>query len=279
VPRQPVPDGKQQRVRVNRHHRQRKRLLAARLQLKPDTRRFTVEMTDRAGRNGEPLQRRAGSRKSIAHTQSWSAGSGEDKENMTADVAAMTGMKRKSSTTEKPAKKLRSKSIGPGGIDAIRELAVTDNKVGQLTSDPGNLLSNALSQTTSVIPIKSILKPTIPLSPLREIPSYPLQAGSQRKLRGRRATGNYQGGQPADSTSSADRSPAPATVNDIEKLASPFNTGVSASKVNDGGCSDEAGHVSAEELREKELRDKERREVLERREARRKSLGASPYSS
>lgn len=86
-------------------------------------------MADQVGRNGETLPRKVGSRKSIAHTQSWPTTLGEDKENMTADVGEMTGMKRKSMPTDRPSKKSRSKSIGPGGVDGLKEAARNQQKV------------------------------------------------------------------------------------------------------------------------------------------------------
>lgn len=62
-------------------------------------------------------------RKSIAHMPSPDTISElSNKENMTADISTMTGVKGKGKTSTK---KARSKSIGPGGLDALKE-------------DPGN---------------------------------------------------------------------------------------------------------------------------------------------
>lgn len=53
----------------------------------------------------------------------------EDKENMTADVGAIAGLKRSSRQGDGPYKKLRSKSIGPGGLDALKEKSTDQRKV------------------------------------------------------------------------------------------------------------------------------------------------------
>jgi len=54
------------------------------------------------------------SRKSIAHTPT--ADALGDKENLTVDVAGLTGLTAKNTSV---VKKSRSKSIGPGGLDAL----------------------------------------------------------------------------------------------------------------------------------------------------------------
>ena len=64
------------------------------------------------------------SRKSLAHIPS----SGMDQENMTADIGALVGGKN-AVPIEKPLKKSRSKSIGPGGLDALKDTAGNRRKV------------------------------------------------------------------------------------------------------------------------------------------------------
>lgn len=69
-----------------------------------------------------PKKGRAGprARKSIAHMPT--QGVNGDKENITVDIAAATVAVSNSIAQEKPlAKKPRSKSIGPGGLDALKE--------------------------------------------------------------------------------------------------------------------------------------------------------------
>jgi kinetochore protein Spc7/SPC105 len=64
------------------------------------------------------------SRKSLGHVES----SSFDQENMTADIGALAGRKRDVSI-EKSAKKSRSKSIGPGGLDALKDTTGNRRKV------------------------------------------------------------------------------------------------------------------------------------------------------
>ncbi|KFY45544.1 hypothetical protein V495_02919 [Pseudogymnoascus sp. VKM F-4514 (FW-929)] len=101
------------------------------------------------------------SRKSLAHVPSSSTGM--DKENITADIGAMVGSnKRAPPIAGKAAKKSRSKSIGPGGLDA-------------LMSSSGNR-----RKSIAAPPPRSILKPTI--APLQEIPARkpsPKKSGQQ----------------------------------------------------------------------------------------------------
>lgn len=68
-----------------------------------------------------PAMRRPKSRKSIAHLPSAEKGNAIDKENMTADVGALSGTQKGQKNGERPGKKSRSKSIGPGGVDALLE--------------------------------------------------------------------------------------------------------------------------------------------------------------
>jgi kinetochore protein Spc7/SPC105 len=61
------------------------------------------------------------SRKSIAHLPSAEHGGSMDKENMTADIGALVGSHKRATAGEKLNKKSRSKSIGPGGLDALKD--------------------------------------------------------------------------------------------------------------------------------------------------------------
>lgn len=67
---------------------------------------------------------RTKSRKSLAHIPS----SAMDQENMTTDFGALAAGK-KAAPIEKPAKKSRSKSIGPGGLDALKDTTGNRRKV------------------------------------------------------------------------------------------------------------------------------------------------------
>ncbi|QSZ32306.1 hypothetical protein DSL72_001880 [Monilinia vaccinii-corymbosi] len=105
--------------------------------------------------NTLPATRRPKSRKSLSALPA-------DKENMTAELGALTG---KRAPVEKPAKKSRSKSIGPGGLDALKD--TTGNRRKSIATIPQP-------------PPRSILKPTMP--PLREIPAHnPNRRTSPRK--------------------------------------------------------------------------------------------------
>lgn len=64
------------------------------------------------------------SRKSLAHVPS----SAMDQENMTADIGSLIGGK-KPVPIEKASKKSRSKSIGPGGLDALKDTTGNRRKV------------------------------------------------------------------------------------------------------------------------------------------------------
>ena len=44
-----------------------------------------------------------------------------DKENMTADIGTLGGAGKRALLGERPSKKSRSKSIGPGGLDALKD--------------------------------------------------------------------------------------------------------------------------------------------------------------
>jgi len=65
------------------------------------------------------------SRKSLAHIPS---ASDMEQENMTADIGALA-VGKQAIPIEKPNKKLRSKSIGPGGLDALKDTSGNRRKV------------------------------------------------------------------------------------------------------------------------------------------------------
>ena len=67
------------------------------------------------------------SRKSLGHIPS---NSEMDQENATADLGALAAGKR-SLPMERPTKKSRSKSIGPGGLDALKDTSGNRRKVNQ----------------------------------------------------------------------------------------------------------------------------------------------------
>jgi len=87
-------------------------------------------------------------RKSLAHLPSPEVGG--DKENATMDSAGMSNL---TAHDKRTAKKSRSKSIGPGGLDALKES--TDNKrevrYGHLRPDYGTLRWCAVHTSSSQI--------------------------------------------------------------------------------------------------------------------------------
>jgi kinetochore protein Spc7/SPC105 len=68
------------------------------------------------------------SRKSLAHQPSADM---VDKENMTADIGALGVAHKRATIGERSLKKSRSKSIGPGGLDALRDTTGNKRKVSQ----------------------------------------------------------------------------------------------------------------------------------------------------
>lgn len=68
------------------------------------------------------------SRKSMAHPLSPET---VDKENMTADIGALGVGQKRDTFGERPSKKSRSKSIGPGGLDTLRDTTGNRRKVIQ----------------------------------------------------------------------------------------------------------------------------------------------------
>jgi len=69
------------------------------------------------------------SRKSLGHVPPSVA----DQENATADIGALAGKKR-SMPIERPSKKSRSKSIGPGGLDALKDASGNRRQVSIRTN-------------------------------------------------------------------------------------------------------------------------------------------------
>ncbi|KAI9783011.1 MAG: hypothetical protein M1816_001625 [Peltula sp. TS41687] len=221
-------------------------------------------MASHLERDGPTKSHRSSLRKSIAHLPSPTFGVEDNKENLTADVGAMTRMKRASTHSHGPAtKKSRSKSIGPGGLDAFKA-APKAQRTGSSTG----------------LPIKSILKPTIPLSPLREIPSHRVASTSRKtSVAGWASLSGIS--KPSanedlliDISDNDDPGRAPISVSGAETLQNPFDVGLDLQlqRTSEVPVSRMSPDVHVSDDKEKEQREKERKEILERREARRKSL-------
>ncbi|KZF24172.1 Spc7-domain-containing protein [Xylona heveae TC161] len=193
-------------------------------------------MPSPSGRGDIAPRPRPRSRRSIAHMPTGATFGDADKENATTDLGSIKNTKN-AQHAAKALRKSRSKSIGPGGLDA-------------LTDDDIKLAESNVSYP------KSILKPTIPLSPLRQIPSrtptYPaLDDDGNIIMRSQHPLLNGK-----------------SSLFDIPKPSSnSMNPGV------DEGKPKGEEHTAAQrEREEKEERERQRREIQERRDARRKSL-------
>ncbi|GFF39076.1 hypothetical protein IFM58399_05452 [Aspergillus lentulus] len=183
------------------------------------------------------------SRRSIAHVPRSRLTSGLDKENVTTDIGAAQSHDGFAKRAGKD-KKSRSKSLGPGGLDALQD-------------SNGNR-----RKSTMAFPLKSILKPTIPVSPVRNIPSFE-ETRKQTPARGAQQDGVHGGSKDQgeeDLLVDVDN-PAQPSASGPEDPANPFDSFNASSAI-----------AAAREQEEKERRERERQIILEKREARRKSM-------
>ncbi|KAL4918970.1 hypothetical protein BDW62DRAFT_56318 [Aspergillus aurantiobrunneus] len=196
-----------------------------------------------ASRGDSAGSSRPRSRRSIAHVSRSRLTSGGDKENATADVGASRPLAGRQAVMTKE-KKSRSRSLGPGGLDALQD-------------SNGNRRKSA-----AVLPLKSILKPTAPVSPVRSIPTF---EETRRKT-------PAQGAKEQESINSSAQegllidldTPAQQSAAKPDDQTNPFDT-FNASTIRDD-------MAAAREQEEKERRERERKAALEHREARRKSM-------
>ncbi|SLM37356.1 Spc7 kinetochore protein domain [Lasallia pustulata] len=197
------------------------------------------------------VQIRHGARKSIGHQPSPDINT--EKENMTlGNISTMSSMM----DTKAERKKKRSKSIGPGGLDALME-------------DAGN-------RRKSVLPpiVKSILKPTISLSPPKQIPPHSsARSGSPAKTRRSISPKKTTGLDTQANGMVDDRGPP---VTGAEVLPNPFGTPVETNLTTQSPPSELAQEmrvaVRTEEEQQAAAKERQKQEVLARRDARRKSL-------
>ncbi|KAJ5834526.1 hypothetical protein N7447_000552 [Penicillium robsamsonii] len=192
-------------------------------------------------------------RRSIAHVPRSRMTSGLDKENATTEIGAAQPF----SNNTKPAmkdKKSRSKSLGPGGLDALQ-------------NSNGNR-----RQSTASFPLKSILKPTVPVSPVRTIPTF---EETRRRTPARSEQPTHDGTMDAHGQRSQGKdgllidfeaTPGPPTANnDNDDTANPFDTFNATSAIREE-------MAATKERDEQERKDRERQNILEKRAARRKSM-------
>ncbi|KAJ9299219.1 hypothetical protein DTO271G3_2841 [Paecilomyces variotii] len=189
---------------------------------------------------------RVRSRRSIAHVPSSRTASTLDKENATTDISALKPQRRDVRQPVKD-KKSRSKSLGPGGLDALQD-------------SNGNR-----RKSTAAFPLKSILKPTVPVSPVRNIPSFEETRRRTPARSPERNHGNEGNRQGAEGLLIDFSTPTRGSGSGDAHAANPFEAFNAESAVRDD-------IAAAQEREEKERRERERKLILEQREARRKSM-------
>ncbi|KAI9376712.1 hypothetical protein BJX61DRAFT_488959 [Aspergillus egyptiacus] len=195
-----------------------------------------------ASRGDSAGSTRPRSRRSIAHVPR-SRLNGLDKENATTDINAAQPLAGRASGVGKD-KKSRSKSLGPGGLDALQD-------------SNGNR-----RKSTAAFPLKSILKPTVPVSPVRNIPTF---EETRKKTPAREAKGQESSHGTSQEGLLIDfDTPAAKPSSKPDDLTNPFDT-FNASTIRDE-------MAAAREQEEKERRERERKAILQQREARRKSM-------
>ncbi|KAI9038549.1 kinetochore-microtubule binding complex subunit SPC105 [Aspergillus affinis] len=199
-----------------------------------------------ASRGGSAGSARPRSRRSIAHVPRSKLTAGLEKENTIADISSSQPVARFAKLPGKD-KKSRSKSLGPGGLDALQD-------------SNGNR-----RKSTAALPLKSILKPTVPVSPVRNIPSFE----ETRKRTPARGAPQSNDGRGANNGSQGllidlDTPAQPSAPSSSEERANPFD-GFNAEAIRDE-------MAAVREREEQERRERERKAILQQREARRKSM-------
>jgi kinetochore protein Spc7/SPC105 len=114
-----------------------------------------------------PAAKRPKSRQSIAHLPSKN-GAGELKENVTDSISSSERSKSTGPHVDK--KKTRGKSLGPGGLETLKETNRNATQVSSTRPESEDAVAHTLQ--TSLFTPRSILKPTIPLTPPKAIPSF-----------------------------------------------------------------------------------------------------------
>ncbi|KAI9769163.1 MAG: hypothetical protein M1839_003798 [Geoglossum umbratile] len=184
-----------------------------------------------------------------------------NKENMTTDLSSFTALNEISVPTEKPSRKSRSKSIGPGGL-----IEATGNR----------------RKPVAPVGFKSILVPSIPLSPLKEIPAHAASRKVQNDGNPGRPTADPAWQTEGHASLYPDisailrsdmLSKTSAPVSGLANLQNPFAS-TTATKTNETKVT-----LKTEEEQQAAARERwelEKTEIQQRRDARRKSLGGFP---
>ncbi|KAL2000052.1 hypothetical protein VTN02DRAFT_3615 [Thermoascus thermophilus] len=169
-----------------------------------------------------------------------------DQENMTTDISAAQSHRSHAKSSGKD-KKSRSKSLGPGGLDALQDTN-------------GNRRKSA-----AVFPLKSILKPTIPVSPVRTIPTFEetrRRTPARSPERGKNESNNGGNSQGQEGLLIDFSTPTRTPAGGADSQANPFDAFNASAAIRD----------AAREREEREKRERERQAIIEQREARRKSM-------
>ncbi|KAE8378932.1 hypothetical protein BDV26DRAFT_303934 [Aspergillus bertholletiae] len=197
-----------------------------------------------ASRSDSAGSARVRSRRSIAHVPRSRLTSGVDKENTTTDISSSQPTLGSARLGSKD-KKSRSKSLGPGGLDALQ-------------NSNGNR-----RKSTIAFPLKSILKPTVPVSPVRSIPTFE-ETRRRTPARGSQHHEDNEGGGARGKKGMLIDLGTPAQPSESTNESNPFDS-FNASSIRDE-------MAAARERDEKGRRERERKAILEQREARRKSM-------
>ncbi|KAE8136245.1 hypothetical protein BDV38DRAFT_117894 [Aspergillus pseudotamarii] len=197
-----------------------------------------------ASRSDSAGSARPRSRRSIAHVPRSRFTPGVDKENTTTDISSSQPVLGSARLGGKD-KKSRSKSLGPGGLDALQ-------------NSNGNR-----RKSTTAFPLKSILKPTVPVSPVRNIPSFE-ETRRRTPARGSQHHEDNEGGVIQGREGMLIDLGTPAQPSGPINESNPFDS-FNASSIRDE-------MAAARERDEKNRRERERKAILEQREARRKSM-------
>ncbi|RAK97832.1 kinetochore-microtubule binding complex subunit SPC105 [Aspergillus ibericus CBS 121593] len=199
-----------------------------------------------ASRSDSAGSSRPRSRRSIAHVPRSQLTSALEKENATTSISSSQPIGDRPKLAGKD-KKSRSKSLGPGGLDALQD-------------SNGNR-----RKSTAAFPLKSILKPTVPVSPVRNIPTF---EETRRRTPARGPPHNDGTGEGRDQGKEGllidFDTPAQPSGSSGDDRANPFDS------FNAESIRDEMAAVRERE--EKEQRERERKMILQQREARRKSM-------
>ncbi|GKZ17574.1 hypothetical protein AbraIFM66951_004330 [Aspergillus brasiliensis] len=206
-----------------------------------------------ASRSDSAGSSRPRSRRSIAHVPRSQLTSTLDKENATTNISSSQPIGERPKLSAKD-KKSRSKSLGPGGLDALQDSNGNRRKIIRVAF-----------KSTAAFPLKSILKPTVPVSPVRNIPTF---EETRRRTPARGPSHNDGTGEAPDQGKVGllidFDTPAQPSGSAGDDGSNPFDSFTAAS------IRDEMAAVRERE--EKEQRERERKTILERREARRKSM-------